>query len=40
MLRIVMMKNLRKLIGCFAEYENGIRITIIELNETHYGRKK
>lgn len=24
----------------FAEYENGIRITIIELNETHYGRKK
>mgnify|MGYP001169886927 CR=1 FL=1 len=24
----------------FAEYENGIRITIIELNETHYGKKK
>lgn len=24
----------------FAEYENGIRITIIELNETHYGNKK
>lgn len=24
----------------YTEYENGIRITIIELNETHYGRKK
>lgn len=24
----------------FAEYENGVRITIIELNETHYGKKK